>query len=69
VTAAQQRVLLKDQLLTRAKVELIAGQIEQVHPGFPAEEFDPSVVARFPASDAGDFAGYDAMALRRSSAS
>jgi 3-methyladenine DNA glycosylase AlkC len=49
VTAAQQqRVPLKDQLFTRAKVELIAGQIEQVHPAFPAAVFVTTVVARFP---------------------
>ena len=46
--AQQQRVPLKDQLFTRAKVELIAGEIEREHPAVPAAEFVSSVVPRFP---------------------
>jgi 3-methyladenine DNA glycosylase AlkC len=47
VTAAQ-RIPLKDQLFTREKVELIAGEIERVHPAFRAGEFVAAVVARIP---------------------
>jgi 3-methyladenine DNA glycosylase AlkC len=45
---AAKRILLKDQLFSREKVKLIAGEIEHVHPGFPAEEFVTKVVARLP---------------------
>ena len=47
MTAAQ-RIPLKDQLFTREKVELIASDIERVHPAFRADEFVTSVVARLP---------------------
>lgn len=39
---------LKDQLFTREKVELIAGEIERVNSAFRADEFVAAVVARFP---------------------
>jgi 3-methyladenine DNA glycosylase AlkC len=45
---ASQRVPLKDQLLTGEKVELIAREIEHVHPAFRADEFVAGVIARFP---------------------
>ena len=47
MTAAQ-RIPLKDQLFTREKVELIASEIERVHPAFRGEKFVAAVIARFP---------------------
>ncbi|GGW43067.1 hypothetical protein [Streptomyces xantholiticus] len=46
MTAA--RILLKDQLFTREKVELMAGEIVSVDPAFRRDEFVAAVVARFP---------------------
>ncbi|MFE5549798.1 hypothetical protein ACFQ71_39265 [Streptomyces sp. NPDC056534] len=46
MTAA--RLPLKDQLFTREKVELIAGEIKHVDSAFKADEFVTMVVARFP---------------------
>jgi 3-methyladenine DNA glycosylase AlkC len=45
---AARRIPLKDQLFTREKAGLIAGEIEHVHPAFRAEEFVADIVARFP---------------------
>ncbi|NIL43670.1 hypothetical protein HCB17_22980 [Salinispora arenicola] len=42
------RLPLKDQLFTREKVELIAGEIKHVDSAFKADEFVTMVVARFP---------------------
>lgn len=44
------RIPLKDQLFTRENVELIAGEIEHVHPAFQADEFVDGIVARSPSS-------------------
>jgi 3-methyladenine DNA glycosylase AlkC len=45
---AAQRIPLKDQLFTREKVQLIASEIQRVHPAFRAHEFVAAAVARFP---------------------
>lgn len=42
------RLPLKDQLFTREKVELIAGEIKHVDSAFQADEFVTMVVAQFP---------------------
>lgn len=43
-----EKVLLKDILFNRAKVEQIAGEIHRVHPSFKKSEFVRDVVAKFP---------------------
>lgn len=43
-----EKVLLKDLLFNKAKVEQIAGEIHRVHPSFQKNEFVRDVVAKFP---------------------
>jgi 3-methyladenine DNA glycosylase AlkC len=43
-----EKVLLKDILFNKGKVEKIAGEIQRVHPSFKKNEFVRDVVAKFP---------------------
>lgn len=43
-----EKVLLKDLLFNKTKVEQIAGEIDRAHPSFKTDEFVRDVVAKFP---------------------